>query len=308
MDEMWLAFEGGGTKTRMLLARPDGEILAREVGSCSNNYYIDPVQYPLEMAERLGRLGRVAQEAGGAVCVAGLAGPMDVALVRKLIGDTLGAQTFVHADEAEIALACCGLRRGIALVAGTGSSCMAYDDRGRTLKAGGFGPQFDDLGSAYWIGREAVAAVVRAEDGRGPATALHDRLLAYTGIGRSWELLKRCDRNGHVPRQFIAAFAPEVFSAAREGDAVARRLCREAGKALAELIAATARQSDFGGRPAPVVVSGGVFHGAALLLPALRRTLKARDLSFELYPPVLEPAHGIFRVIAQRNGRDSGVS
>lgn len=308
MDELWLAFEGGGTKTRLLLARPEGEILASETGGCSNGYYIDPVRYPREMGALLKRLKKAADRAGGRVTAAGLAGPLNAALVKEVVGRVFDGVGFIEAGEAEIALACRGLRVGLTLIAGTGSNCTAYNEHGQHTVSGGFGPQFDDVGSAYWIGCEAVAAVVRARDGRGPATALRARLLAYAGIQDLWELLRLCDRNGHVSRPYIAGFAPEVFAAAADGDATARAIGREAGRQLAGLVAAAARRADICTRPIPLVPSGGVFHGVKWILPALKRGLRASGLEFDILPPVLEPAPGIFAILARKlDWRQAGV-
>src|SRR5690554_880676 len=47
---------------------------------------------------------------------------------------------------------------------------------------GGGGAVAGDEGSAYWVGRRAVRAVMRAYDGRGPATFLLEPLLAVTDL------------------------------------------------------------------------------------------------------------------------------
>lgn len=309
MDELWLAYEGGGTKTRILLARPSGEILASETGSCSNGYYIEPDAYRDEMGERLARLRAVADASGGRVAVAGLAGPMNLDLVTEVLAAAFGEVELVKAGEAQIALACHGLTVGLSVVAGTGSNCTAYDAAGRCFTSGGFGPQFDDVGSAYWIGREGVVAVVHAEDGRGAPTALRKALFDYAGISTIWTILQDCDRNGHLPRRYIAEFAPRVFEAARDGDAVALDVCRRAGEALAELVVAAARRANMVWPMVPLVPCGGVFHGADLIVPHLQAHALAKGIELDVYPPVTEPAPGIFKVIEfTRQGRDTGVS
>jgi N-acetylglucosamine kinase-like BadF-type ATPase len=47
---------------------------------------------------------------------------------------------------------------------------LRREQAGEAARAGGWGHMVGDEGSGYWIGREAVAAVMRASDGRGPAT------------------------------------------------------------------------------------------------------------------------------------------
>lgn len=309
MDDLWLAFEGGGTKTRILLARPDGRILTFETGSCSNGIYIEPEDYRAEMAQRLERVAGLAKDAGGRVTVAGLAGPMDQDIVVELITHAFGEIEIVKAGEAQIALACHGLTAGLSVVAGTGSNCTAYDTEGRHFTTGGFGPQFDDLGSAYWIGREGMVAVVRAEDGRGTATTLKECLFAYAGITNIWHIHRLCDRNGHLPRRYVAEFAPRVFDAARSGDEAALEVCRHAGEVLADLAVGAARRAGMLWPMVPLVPSGGVFHGADLILPSLRAHARELGVELDIYPPVLEPAPGLFKIIElTHRGSDARVS
>ncbi len=309
MEDLWLAFEGGGTKTRILLARPDGPILTSETGSCSNGIYIEPESYRVEMSQRLKRIAQLAEDAGGRVTVAGLAGPMDRDLVVELITRAFGAIEMVTAGEAQIALACHGLTVGLSVVAGTGSNCTAYDAQGRHFTTGGFGPQFDDLGSAYWIGREAIAAVVRGEDGRGMPTVLKERLFSYAEIADVWHIHRLCDRNGHLPRRYVAEFTPYVFEAARSGDEPALDVCRRAGDVLADLAVGAARRAGMLWPMVPLVPSGGVFHGADVILPSLGERARTLGVELDVYPPVLEPAPGIFKVIEfTRQGSDTRVS
>src|SRR5438128_1339137 len=68
---------------------------------------------------------------------------------------------------------------GIVIVSGTGSIAYGRNANGEAARAGGWGHMIGDEGSGYWIGREALTAVMRAADGRGPATGLSDDILAY---------------------------------------------------------------------------------------------------------------------------------
>src|SRR6202021_1465278 len=70
-----------------------------------------------------------------------------------------------------------GEGEGIILVVGTGSAAYGRDAQGHTARAGGRGPWFSDEGSAFDIGRRALAAVVRAEENRGPQTELSAKML-----------------------------------------------------------------------------------------------------------------------------------
>ena len=53
---------------------------------------------------------------------------------------------------------------GIVLIAGTGSICYGQSTDGREARSGGWGSLMDDEGGGFALGRDALAAVVRAED------------------------------------------------------------------------------------------------------------------------------------------------
>ena len=297
MTQFLLAIEGGGTKTRLLLADAAGDILARETGGPASGLYISRGVYAREMGKLLRRIERIAKAKGGRVTAVGLGGPMDPALVEQTVQRVLGKVRVIHAGESEIAFALHGVDWGVSLVAGTGASCRAHTPEGLAIGCGGFGPQFGDEGSGYWIGRAALSAAMRAGDKRGPETALTARLCAFYGISRVLDILRFVDKSGHVSGTKVASCVPEVFAAASAGDTVANAICREAGLALGRLVVATARNVKWSRTPIPLVLTGGVFNGGALILKPLRRALRGSRMAFHMYPVVPEPAEGIINIM-----------
>src|SRR5690606_5741852 len=86
------------------------------------------------------------------------------------------AGRLVVTTDVELAMAAAfGTGPGLLLVAGTGSIALRRDASGTLRRAGGHGWQMGDEGSGYWIGRQALQALSRASDGRGPATDLRER-------------------------------------------------------------------------------------------------------------------------------------
>jgi N-acetylglucosamine kinase-like BadF-type ATPase len=295
MKELWLAFEGGGTRTRILLADTTCTVLARETSGTSSPLYIKPGEYLRRIRTLLRRVKRVADEAGGRVTVVGLAAPMATQLVNDAVIGTFGPVEFVQVGEQGVALGLHDLHWGVALIAGTGATCAASNARGDAVYRGGFGPQFGDEGSGYWIGREAIATAMRAGQGRGPATALGDRLCAFYEIPHIMRTLEFVERSGFVPGPKVASCVPLVFEAAREGDAMARKVCRAAGTALGRLVAHTVAEVTFETNPVPLAMTGGVFHGEGLITAPLRRVLKNIPIEFDWYPPVMDPTMGLLR-------------
>jgi hypothetical protein len=71
---------------------------------------------------------------------------------------------------------------GVVIIAGTGSIVYGRNAGGEAARAGGWGHIIGDEGSGYWIGREALAAVMRAADGRGPQTQLTRNILTHFDV------------------------------------------------------------------------------------------------------------------------------
>jgi N-acetylglucosamine kinase-like BadF-type ATPase len=148
------------------------------------------------------------------------------------------------------------------VVAGTGSIAYARDSGGQTLRAGGWGVSFDDLGSGYDLGRKAVMAALQDRDGRGEHTVLTRKICRALDLNDITQIVPK-----NLDPQQVAALFPLVTDAARQGDRVARRVCREAARDLAQLALALARRLGHR-RMVPVVCAGGVFRTS----PTIRRS------------------------------------
>ena len=304
MNEMWIALEGGGTKTRVMLADTAGRILASEVGGTASNLYTKPGPFYRATRRLLERVRRVAVGRGRARRP-GRPGCTDAPRASRA-----GRQGRLRPDRHSFGSARAtwhspgtAFGRGLSLIAGTGSCARFTTPRGAGTVAGGHGPQFGDEGSGYWIGREAFRAVAHGIDGRGPRTLLEQKLLEVFEVDHPIEVYRFCGQNGVLPAPKVAAFVPAVIAAAREGDAVAKGILRGAGRELAGLILATVRQHTARKQPIPVVLSGGVFHAGPLVITSLKRALGRSGKTFDVYPPVPEPCEGIIKFIKMYGAR-----
>ena len=70
-----------------------------------------------------------------------------------------------------------------------GPSAAAGTARETARGVGGYGYLIDDGGSGYALGRDILTAVVRAADGRGPATALTQAVFAALGVQSVGEII-----------------------------------------------------------------------------------------------------------------------
>lgn len=149
---------------------------------------------------------------------------------------------------------------GILLLSGTGSVCLSLGPEGEQARVGGWGPLLDDVGSGYWIGREAIRRALRAADGRDEQTVLTTRLAEVAGLDDVRDLSGAVHR-GDFDRPWIGRLASLVAQAAAEGDVAADEILNEAAVELAAHVrAALARSPWFDGADeVPVVAAGGVY-------------------------------------------------
>jgi len=116
---------------------------------------------------------------------------------------------------------------GVGVTAGTGICAAIVLPDGDKWFYGAF----TDLGGGYDTSGYALQAVVRAEDGRGPATALSEALLAETGHASVRDLVYDVHRGGlSVPAVTLNRV---LFSVAGRGDPVAVEIVRRFGREMA---------------------------------------------------------------------------
>jgi N-acetylglucosamine kinase-like BadF-type ATPase len=148
-----------------------------------------------------------------------------------------------------------GDQHGVVVASGTGSIILAVGPAG-VARVDGWGYLMGDAGSGYWLGRAALDAVMRAHDGRGPATALHEV------VSSRWPELADAylELQSDPAKVSVIAWFAEAVAARAATDEVAARLCREAAEELALSVVTALRRA--GEDAAPVVSAiGGVFRG-----------------------------------------------
>ncbi|MGQ0702144.1 MAG: N-acetylglucosamine kinase [Gemmatimonadales bacterium] len=285
-----LGVDAGGTRTTTLVARGD-QVIARATGSAGA---VRPGR-AFQAATRIAAVARHAlTEAGllqAGVLTVGAAGvgrePERTELREGLRTERLADRVVVTGD-LDIALqAAFGDGPGIVLLSGTGSVAVARTPDGTVHRRGGYGWQIGDEGSGFAIGRAALAAVSRARDGRGPASALSDAVLQASPAS-DFDGLIRWTTTADPAE--IAALAPSVFRAAHTGDPVAQGIVAAAAEELAALVESLA--SLLGDSPAiPLALAGGNLDPGRGLRPAVLEVLEARP-RFAIRTERLEPAEG----------------
>ncbi|CAN1199811.1 N-acetyl-D-glucosamine kinase [Linum perenne] len=242
--------------------------LARAVAGCSNHNSVGELaaRETLErvMAEALLKSAS-SRSAVRAVCLAvsGVNHQTDERRIMKWLRDIFPrhVELFVQNDAvAALASGTMGKLHGCVLIAGTGTIAYGFTEDGREARAAGAGPVLGDWGSGYGIAAQALTAVVRAYDGRGPETILTSSILQVLGLSSPNELIGWTYSDPSWAR--IANLVPVVVSCADAGDEVANQILQDSVEELALSVKAVVHRlrlcGEDGSAPFPLVMVGGV--------------------------------------------------
>jgi N-acetylglucosamine kinase-like BadF-type ATPase len=189
--------------------------------------------------------------------MAGVDRSSDAVVVRGVLARIAPRSQVIVVNDALVALEA-GLpgSPGVVIIAGTGSIAYGRSRDGRAARAGGWGYLLGDEGSGFWLGRQALRAVVRSADGRGPYTQLTTRVLEHFGVTASHDLVTKI-YNGSFEPATIAAIASHVEAAADQGDDVAGQLIEFGARELGLAGVSVCQQLALS--HGPVVLAGGMF-------------------------------------------------
>jgi len=233
-----LGLDGGGTKTDAVLLDASGTVLARSQAGPSNPLRVGfgaAISAVREAArDAIQRASIQDGDSPAAICV-GLAG-VGPAESRDKIQALLTAE-FPHSrleicTDLDLALAATGDGPAIVLLAGTGSFAVGRNAAGETARAGGYGSQIGDEGSAYDIGRKAVLAALHENDRTGADSPLGKRILRELACA-DWSGVKvraQAASDEVFPRLFSV-----VAALADINDATAQEILLSAAFDLAEI-------------------------------------------------------------------------
>ena len=313
----YLGIDGGGTKTTCAVG-DDQHLLASATAGASNIVRVG------ESAARESLLQSVRQACAAAgiapaevahTCIggSGAARPELAAIVRSIVAEILPTPIDVVGD-IQIALeAAFDTGPGVIVIGGTGSIAYGRNSDGKTARAGGWGFAIGDEGSAHWIGRTAVAAVLRASDPIVEASAtrapLPDSSLA-AALLKTWGVTSILDlaraANSIPPPDFSALF-PAV---AASKDELATQVLTGAGRELAQIAAVVMRRlfaedatASAPAAPIPVAMTGGVFRHAPSVRQVFYNELRTLDPRAEINPQVVEPVEGALRLARKAAAR-----
>jgi N-acetylglucosamine kinase-like BadF-type ATPase len=284
-----LGFDGGGTKTDCVLMDESGTILARSQAGPSNPLRVGfgAAITSIREAERQARAqAALADGSTAAALCAGLAGagpPESAEKIRALLAAEFPESKIQVCTDLDLALAATGDGSVIVLLAGTGSFAVGRNTAGETARAGGYGSQIGDEGSAYDIGRRAVLTVMHENDRTGVDSLLGQRLLRELGCGDWSEVKARAQAASDevFPRLFaVVAMVADWIETSTETSAqtaarnAARGILRAAAFDLASLTESLAERLHLRGTRFVIAKTGGMIGRSKYLESQLDERLR----------------------------------
>ena len=292
--------DGGGSKTRVIVADEHGTQLGEVVGPGSAvrppggaEHSAEVIAAALQDALASCEMTHVVPKV---LCI-GVAGAgreaERQALWQALAGRDIAEEVVIHPDYSIALDDAFGEGPGVLLISGTGSAAFGRGPTGQSARCGGWGPVCGDEGSGAWIGRRALSVVTAAADGREPETALMGAVLTAAQVNDPRELIAWA---AQATPALFASLAPVVTSVADAGDLRANAILSLAVEELV-LHVRTLSRSLFGDERAstPVAFTGGMLTKGTTLRKRLEHRLKSAVPGAQLHAGEVDPARGAVR-------------
>ncbi|QMU75495.1 ATPase [Streptacidiphilus sp. PB12-B1b] len=271
-----LAVDGGNSKTDVALVGAGGQVLGTARGG---GFVPQRVGTEAAVAGLAPLVAQAAAQAGidlaactgplvthVSACLAGADMPVEEQQLQEAIAAYGWARTVSVANDT-FALLRSGTDapRGVAVVCGAGINCVGLLPDGRTARFPALGALTGDWGGGGGLATSVMFAATRAEDGRGPHTALASAAAGHFGLP-SVDAVAQAVHLGSLPESRLHELVPVLFATAEAGDPVARELVARQADEIAAMALVALRRLDLLDAPADVVLGGGVLASRRPLL------------------------------------------
>jgi len=267
-----LAIDGGNSKTDVALVADDGTLLASARGPGINPQDVGAEQTALNLdalvrqAAAQAGLDPLADQARIArhtvACLANADLPEEEAELTAAVQGQAWSPTATVVNDT-FAILRSGLTDtnqphwGVAVVCGAGINCVGVAPDGRVTRFLALGTIAGDWGGGYFLGLEVLWHAARAEDGRGPHTALSGYVASYFGVERVEQVTIGLHQ-GKIPHDDLIGLAPALLRAADEGDPAARSLVDRQADEISVMAITAMRRLELTGLATPVILGGGI--------------------------------------------------
>ncbi len=251
-----LGIEAGGTRTTLILANNQGDLIQKQVLG-PGNFRVIGKQGLIDLLKQCARIE--PKPACVSLGLAGVRDGRDRDWILKAASE-IWPESILWADH-DLASALIVAQRHfkkvdshVLVLSGTGSCCFGRSIHGLEAKCGGWGHHLGDRGSSYDIAHRSIRTVIEHFDQTGKWPKLGERLLRAS---------MHHDPNDWIPwfqeasKTEIAALAISVFESYKLRDPLAREVIHQAAQAL--VTDAYACWKRLHAKSCTFVLAGGVF-------------------------------------------------
>ncbi|MGB2963838.1 MAG: BadF/BadG/BcrA/BcrD ATPase family protein [Anaerolineales bacterium] len=329
-----MGIDGGGSKTTCLVANESGELMGFGSGGPVNTNYVERYQVIESIQSAISGCLQEAALENQQIETLSISAPIAPDILEQ------GTRSFnlkhiLRVAEGETPRWAARFwtkeRIGVTVDAGTGSLARGWTETGREAGAGAWGATLGDEGSGFWIGMQAMIAILQASDGRINPTLLTEPVLKHFNfsgvvdmvIQVSHGLVRPKDNNelGVVPdsgqehadtiddatggiqyhkrnrnepltRYEVASLCPVIEKIALEGDKTAIEIFNKAGIELGRLAVAVIKRLEMEDERFAVIPFGGVFRANNLILDSFQKTILSTASKALVVKPQFEPVVG----------------
>jgi N-acetylglucosamine kinase-like BadF-type ATPase len=256
MSSLFLAVDGGNSKTDVVLGTTDGDVLGFVRGPTASPHVVG-LNGAVEVLRSL--INPLRSTVDVAVfCLAGADLPMEVTRLQQAVtAERWAARSMVDNDCFALLRAGTAMPDAIAVVCGAGTNCVGRSADGRVARFPALGAISGDWGGGHDLAEHALRYAARGEDGRGAATALTAAVARHFGLP-TVESVSIALHLGELPMSAVHELAPLVFEVAAAGDPVASGLVRLQAEEIVAQHRAAAERLGLLRSPHALVLGGGV--------------------------------------------------
>jgi N-acetylglucosamine kinase-like BadF-type ATPase len=300
MTSLYVAVDGGNSKTDVVIGAAAGSVLATVRGPGSSPHHLG-VPGAIALIDSLILAARTRADLPATtvldraeIYLAGADLPAEVEVLDKAVGEKGWAREHrVDNDTFALLRAGTDVPDAVAVVCGAGINCVGRTADGRTARFLSLGQISGDWGGGHHLGALALYHAARGEDGRGTSTALSAAVAKMFGRG-TVEEVSAALHLGEISPERIHDLAPVLFAVAAAGDEVAARVVDRQAKEVVSLVRVAAGRLGLLEQAYGVVLGGAVLAARhPLLHDAVTEGIRAHSPRVSLSVVAERPVTGV---------------
>lgn len=299
---LFIAADGGGTKTDIALFDLKGKILSCKTSGGSNPIFMDldeavnHIKDPIEAILKEQKLS-ISDIESIVLFIPGMSKHKEY--LEKSLGS---GRIEIYGDEMSAFYGALGGEKGIAVLSGTGSFAVGKNDKDEMASVGGWGLLFGDQGSGYYIGIECLKAAARLFD-----MGLTDKPLVKA-VKEHFKIddftkIRRLQTDPKVfNREKISELSFVVENCARAGDVPSLEILDKTALELADIAYVCSERLHMSDTPYKCSFIGGISNIGHLLTDSFRNHLKNLCPNLTYIKARFKPTVGAILYVMEQHG------